>query len=810
MTSRNGSHSNGSLTDGLHSNGSRSKGSLLSGAKPKHALSNGTGNGKVANGKVVNTKTANRKAANGKADNIDRWHNTYCPYCGVGCGLRVGVKDGQVAKVLGNPDHPSTLGDLCLKPIHLPTALDTTDRIRQPLVRMPDMEDAFKPVPWEMATEYIAESLNAIIQEHGPASVAFYGSGQFSTEDYYIANKLLKGFIGSNNFDANSRLCMASAVVGYVTAFGADGPPPAYEDIDQADCFFLIGTNTADCHPVLFNRIKRRKKSDPENVKVIVVDPRETRTAAIADLFLPIRPGTDTVLLNGMLNVFHSAGKIDQAFIVQNTNGFDQALQEALKYPPAKAAEICGISQAELVEAALLFGNAQGALSLWSMGLNQSVNGTAKNHGVLNLHLATGQIGKPGSGPFSLTGQPNAMGGREAGGLSHLLPGYRAINNPAHRSEVEQFWGIEPGAIAEKPGLATVEMFEAAARGEIKAMWIMCTNPAVSMPNLDVVEKALQNLELLIVTDAYHPTDTTQYAHVLLPAAQWSEREGVMTNSERRITYLPKMVEPVGEAKPDWRIVADVATAMGFGEFFNYGSSAEVYAEFVQLTQGRLCDYSGVSYARLQNEGPLQWPVPTATHPGTARLYTDLHKTDHDSSVAEQTGSQFTTADRKATFYVPIYQPLAETPTEEFPLILTTGRLRNQWHTMTRTGKSPSLLKGSSEPFLEIHPTDATRRQIATDDVVEIRSSRGTVWAKAKVTKKIRQGTCFMPFHWGRLAGTYKAANNVTIEAVDPHSKEPELKACAVQVRLRPGYSAIRASKLFQRLAEMVISEAKG
>ncbi len=776
MTSLNGSYKNGSNADGAARNGTH-----------------------------VNGGSRNGRSPNGKDGNIDRWHNTYCPYCGVGCGLRVGVKDGKVAKVVGDPDHPSTLGELCLKPIHLPAALDTTDRIRKPLVRMPDMENAFKPVPWALATEYIAESLNTIVQEYGPDAVAFYGSGQFSTEDYYLANKLLKGFIGTNNFDANSRLCMASAVVGYVTALGSDGPPPAYEDIDQADCFFLIGTNTADCHPVLFNRIKRRKKSDPENVKVIVVDPRETRTAAIADLFLPIQPGTDTVLLNGMLNVLHSAGKIDQAFIDQYTKGFDNALEEALNYPPAKAAEICGIPQSALIEAALLFGNAEGALSFWSMGLNQSVNGTAKNHGVINLHLATGQIGKPGCGPFSLTGQPNAMGGREAGGLSHLLPGYRLINKPEHREEVEQFWGVPQGRIAEKPGLATIEMFEAAARGEIKAMWIMCTNPAVSMPNLDVVEKALENLELLIVTDAYHPTDTTQYAHVLLPAAQWSEREGVMTNSERRITYLPQMVDPVGEAKPDWRIIADVATAMGFGEFFNYATSAEVYAEFVQLTQGRLCDYSGVSYERLQSEGPLQWPVPTDTHSGTARLYTSLH--DPEMQEKEE-GASFTTADGKATFHVPIYQSIAEAPTEEFPLVLTTGRLRNQWHTMTRTGKSPSLLKGAPDPFVEIHPTDAGRRQINTDDVVEILSSRGTVWAKARVTKKIRQGTCFMPFHWGRLAGSFKAANNVTIGVVDPLSKEPELKACAVQVRLRPGYSAIRASKLFQRLVETITNES--
>lgn len=757
---------------------------------------------------------------------IDRWHRTFCPYCGVGCGLRVGTKDGRVAKVLGDPDHPSSLGDLCLKPIHLPATLDTADRIREPMMRTatgangaPPAGNEFDGVPWDRATAYIAESLSRMVGQYGPESIAFYGSGQFTTEDYYIANKLLKGFIGSNNFDANSRLCMASAVVGYVSALGSDGPPPAYEDIDRADLFFLIGTNTADCHPVLFNRIKRRKKRDPENVKVIVVDPRETRTAAIADLFLPIRPGTDVVLLNAMLSLLHKETLIDRKFIAKLTNGFGPLLNAARQVSTVDAARVCDIPENDLIEAARLFGAAKGALSFWSMGLNQSVNGVAKNQAVINLHLATGQIGRPGSGPFSLTGQPNAMGGREAGGLSHLLPGYRSLGNQQHRQEIERFWQTPPGRIADRPGLAAVDMFEAAARGEIKAMWIMCTNPLVSMPNIDVVEAAMKKLELLIVTDAYHPTDTTRFAHVLLPAAQWSEREGAMTNSERRITYLPRIVDPVGQARPDWRILADVAAAMGFADAFSYDSSAEVFDEFKQLTRGRVCDYSGVSYHRLQAEGPLQWPVPSPDHSGTARLYSGLHVEESDSTgapmrtsdsepveVAAAAGESedpkvFATADGKAIFHTPEFVPPAELPNRRFPLLLTTGRVRNQWHTMTRTGKSDSLLKGAREPFLEIHPIDAVRRQIESEDVVEVRSRRGAVWAKARVTEKIRPGACFMPFHWGRMAGPLSAANNVTLAAVDPLSLEPELKACAVEVSLRPGYSAIGASKLLQKLA---------
>ena len=775
-------------------------------------------------------KSKERARGNGRAGGrIDHWQDTYCPYCGVGCGLRVGIRDGKVDKVRGNPDHPSSLGELCLKPIHLPGALDTPDRIREPLMRSNgtghgahSANGPFRSATWETATTHIASSLKRIIQQHGPDAVAFYGSGQFTTEDYYVANKLLKGYIGTNNFDANSRLCMASAVAGYVSALGSDGPPPAYEDIDHADCFFLIGANMADCHPVLFNRIKQRKKQDPENVKVIVVDPRKTRTAAIADLFLPIRPGSDVVLLNGMMKLLESLGKIDRAFIAEHTKGFEELREASDHLSSAAAAKVCGISESDLIQAAHLFGEARGVLSFWSMGLNQSVNGVAKNQAVINLHLATGQIGKAGSGPFSLTGQPNAMGGREAGGLSHLLPGYRTVANADHRQEVERFWGLREETISEKPGLAAVDMFEAAARGEVKAMWIMCTNPVVSMPNIDVVEKAMEKLELLVVTDAYHPTDTTRYAHVLLPAAQWSERDGVMTNSERRITYLPRMVDPVGQAKPDWRIIADVGAAMGLSHAFAYESAEDVFDEFKQLTKGRVCDYSGVSVRRLQAEGPLQWPVPNVDHPGTARLYTGVHnrraQTTDDGEggdcqlpPAETAGKShecgatvFATADGRATFHIPEFVPPAELPNRKFPLLLTTGRIRNQWHTMTRTGKSESLLKGAREPFLEIHPVDAVRRQIESGDVVEIRSRRGKAWATARVTESIREGACFMPFHWGRLAGRYSAANNVTVAAVDPISKEPELKACAVEVRLRPGYEAIQASKPFQRLAKVV------
>jgi len=479
-------------------------------------------------------------------------------------------------------------------------------------------------------------------------------------------------------------------------------------------------------------------------------------------------------LLNGMFYLLLKHNLVDQAFIANQTHDFAAVVATVAAYTPDIVTKVCDISEEDLFSAALSFGRTQAALSFWSMGLNQSTVGVQKNNAVINLHLGTGQIGRPGSGPFSLTGQPNAMGGREAGGLAHLLPGYRTVTNPDHRAEVERFWGLPAGRIAATPGLSAVEMFAAAARGEIKAMWIMGTNPMVSMPNLDVVEAALRKLELLVVSDAYHPTDTSHYAHVVFPAAQWSEREGIMTNSERRITYLPKLAEPVGEALPDWQIVTRVADAMGFAADFTYANAETILEEFKWLTQDRPCDYSGVSYVRLQTEGALQWPLPVADHPGTVRLYTGLHGE----------GPGLYTADGRANFIPVCHQAIGETPDRDYPLLLTTGRVKNQWHTMTRTGKSPSLLKGAAEPFLEIHPDDAEWRQIAMDDLVEVTSRRGVVQVKALLTPKIRRGVCFLPFHWGRMAGLHKATNNLTTSAYDPVSKEPELKACAVQVSL--------------------------
>jgi anaerobic selenocysteine-containing dehydrogenase len=700
----------------------------------------------------------------------DGWTATLCPYCGVGCGVLVRVEDGRVTRVKGDPTHPANHGDICAKAVHLPPTLRTDDRLLYPQLRM-RRDTALQRVPWDLALRHTAERIREIVDTHGPDAVAFYASGQLLSEEYYVANKLAKGFVGTNNFDTNSRLCMASAAVGYARSLGADGPPCSYEDLDHADCVLLIGSNTADCHPIVFKRLRRRKLADPEGVSVIVVDPRWTETADLADLHLPLRPGSDVALLNAMLHVLVNERVIDRAWIAAHTAGWDDVERVVAAYPPERAAVLTGLSAGIIVSTALRFGAARAALTLWSMGVNQSGAGTDKNAAILNLHLATGQIGRAGAGPFSLTGQPNAMGGRETGGLAHLLPGYRHVGDAAARTVVEAHWGVAPGTIRARPGLSALEMFEAAARGDVRALWIVCTNPAASMPDLDLVEKALRQTELVIVQDAYHPTETSVFADVLLPAAQWPEKDGVMTSSERRLTYLPKLIAPPGEALPDAEIFTRFAAEMGWKASFPSARSEELFAELASLTAGTPCDYSGASHARLRVEGPLQWPVPRGDHPGTERLYTD---------------GRFPNADARARFVAVEHRGPVEEPDAAFPLTLTTGRVRDHWHTLTRTGKAPALRTRTPEPLLELHPRDARAAGVADGDFVEITSRRGKAVAQCRVTETIRAGTCFLPFHWGRRLGFWKSANNLTLSARDPLSFQPELKACAVRLRRLP------------------------
>ncbi len=678
---------------------------------------------------------------------------TLCPYCGTGCGLIVRAEGGRLSAVEGDPIHPVSHGRTCRKPLELAAAVHAPDRATAPLWRE-DREGRFEPIGWAETMTRLADRLRA----YDPGEIAFYISGQLLTEDYYAVNKLAKGFMATNNVDSNSRLCMSSAVAGYQGAFGFDGPPPAYADLALADCLLLLGSNAAACHPILWSRIRERQA---EGAFVICVDPRPTPTAAGSDLHLAVRPGTDLPLLNAMLHTIVRDGLLDQAFIDRHTTGFAETAAVAAAWPPDRAAEVCGVAAADIELAARRFAGAGGAMALWSMGANQSTVGTRKNRALINLCLATGQIGRPGAGPLSLTGQPNAMGGRESGGLAHLLPGYREVTNAGDRAAMEAHWST-PGPIGAVPGLTATEIFEP---GRVKAIWIVATNPAVSMPDSARVRAALDQAELVVVQDAHHPTETSSLAHVMLPAAAWPEKEGAMTNSERRVGLVRKLLDPPGDALADWQIFARLGRALGHDEAFAWPNAAAVYDEFAASTAGRPCDVSGLSHARLRQEGSVQWPCPAAEHDGTARLYADR---------------RFPTPDGRARFAATEHAPPAEAPTADFPLVLTTGRIAEQWHTMTRTGKAAALRTG--DPFVELHPLDAPG--IAEGDEVRIVSARGELVVRARLVDRLPRGVAFAPFHWGLLHSPAGAGqlNRATHGAVDPISRQPELKAAAVRV----------------------------
>jgi len=690
---------------------------------------------------------------------------TICSYCGVGCGILVNVDAKGTISVEGDTDYPANKGMLCSKGRNLNyVAQDTSDRILHPEMRW-SRNHPLQKVSWDTAFERAAAVFKSIISKHGPDSVGFYVSGQCLTEEYYLANKITKGFIGTNNIDTNSRLCMSSAVVGYKKTVGEDSVPISYEDIELADTFLIAGANPAWCHPILYRRLEQRKADNPE-VRVIVVDPRRTQTAAAADLHLQILPGTDVILFNAVARWLIDKRKIDKTFISKHTVNFEAVKKMAFSLSIRQAAEKCGISASEIRKAAQYIGEASKFLSMWTMGLNQSVIGVSKNVSLLNISLLTGQIGKPGCGPFSLTGQPNAMGGREVGGMANLLAAHKDLNNPIHRKEVSDFWGGKE--IHGKPGYTATEMFDALENGKLKAIWIICTNPVVSMPNVHKVEKALKNAAFVVVQDISHNSETTKFADLLLPAAGWLEKEGTMTNSERRISYLPKVIDPPAEALPDVEILWRFAQAMGF-QGFDYKNASEVYDEHCLLTKGTHIDISGLSHERLKNEGSFQWPVPHATHPGTPRLFIDF---------------QFHTNDKKAHFNAPqsMYNSSEQTNVD-FPLILNTGRVRDQWHTRTKTGKVKRLLTHIPQPYLEMNRVDAYLRKLKEGDIAVIKSRRGEVQVKVQVNSDIRDGMVFLPMHWGKvLNNDFGRANNITNDLVDPISKEPDFKYCAVQV----------------------------
>lgn len=688
-----------------------------------------------------------------------------CSYCGVGCGIIVKKDHQNKVLVQGDPDHPVNKGMLCSKGMNLHYVVnDTSDRILYPEMRWSKAHERER-VDWDTALERAAAVLKTFINKYGPDSVGFYVSGQCLTEEYYIANKLVKGFLKTNNIDTNSRLCMSSAVAGYKKAFGEDAVPIAYEDIELSDCLFITGANPAWCHPILFRRIEKHKEANP-NVKIIVADPRKTDSAIAADLHLQLIPGTDIILYNAIGRCLIEMGYTDMDFIKNYSENYEKYKDLVMAMPLKKYAQICGVSVEEIKLAATYIGQAKGFISLWAMGLNQSVIGVDKNVSLLNLSLVTGQIGKPGSGPFSLTGQPNAMGGREVGGMANLLAVHKELANPEHRQQIADFWGVD--SISEKPGLTATEMFDALDSGKLKAVWVICTNPLVSLPNARKVEQALQKAKFVIVQDISFKSDTVKYADLVLPAAGWLEKEGTMTNSERRITYLHKGINPPGEAKPDVEILCRFAQKMGF-KGFNYTTTEEIYKEYTLLTKDTNIDISFLNYTRLQNEGSFQWPVPSYGHAGTPRLFTD---------------KIFYTPSKKAIFNIPTFtENQSVLVNSEFPLILTTGRIRDQWHTMTKTGKVSRLQTHYPSPVLEMNPVDAYRYGFKDKDIVEVKSTNGVVRVKVKTTDTVREGVVFLPMHWGKqLENDLNRANNLTQTLVDPTSKEPDFKYTAVSV----------------------------
>ncbi|SIO49990.1 sulfite reductase (NADPH) alpha subunit [Burkholderia sp. GAS332] len=704
---------------------------------------------------------------------------TVCPYCGVGCGMVLHVEDGQVVKISGDKEHPANFGRLCTKGQSAHVALRKSGRLEGAFVRHARDQDP-APLPMAQAISDTAARLRGLLDAHGPDALSFYVSGQMSIEAQYLVNKLAKGFVGTNNIESNSRLCMASAGSGYKLSLGADGPPGSYEDIDHADLFFVIGANMADCHPILFLRMMDRVKA---GAKLIVVDPRRNTTADKADLFLQIKPGTDLALLNGLLHLLHENGDTDAAFIAEFTKGWDGLPVFLADYTPEKVSAITGLSVEAIRGAARMIGAAPEWMSCWTMGLNQSTHGTWHTNAICNLHLATGKICRRGSGPFSLTGQPNAMGGREMGYMGAGLPGQRSVLVEADRVFIEDLWGIPKGTLRTDVGNGTIDMFTRMAAGEIKACWIICTNPVASVANRQNVISGLRAAELVIAQDAFLDTETNRYADVLLPGALWAEAEGVMINSERNLTLMQKGIEPPGAALPDWQIIARVACEMGFADGFTYTSAEEVFAEITRASNPKTgYDLRGASHRRLKDT-PLQWPLAAdnAAERNPIRYINDgVSQTLKERPDGSRPRFVFPTASGKAVFFARAFAAPAELPDREFPIVLNTGRLQHQWHTMTKTGKVAMLNKLNPGPFVEIHPEDAATLGIKAKDPVEIRSRRGRAVLPAVVTERVQAGSCFAPMHWNDVFGDDLCINAVTSDAIDPVSQQPEFKFCAV------------------------------
>ena len=693
------------------------------------------------------------------------WTPTTCPYCGVGCGVLARPRGDGGADIKGDPEHPANFGRLCSKGSALGETLSLDDRLLTPIV-----DGA--PSGWDAALDRIAARFRETIEADGSDSVAFYVSGQLLTEDYYVANKLMKGFIGSANIDTNSRLCMASSVAGHRRAFGADTVPGCYEDIELADLVVLVGSNLAWCHPVLFQRLAAAREA--RGTKVVVVDPRATATSEIADLHLRIAPGADVALFSGLLAHLAATGCIDAHYVRAHTEGFGEALAEARRGGLAATIETTQLGRAELAAFFELFARSERAVTIYSQGVNQSSAGTDKVNAILNCHLATGRIGKPGAGPFSVTGQPNAMGGREVGGLANMLAAHMELDDSEHRRIVQKFWASP--TLPAGPGLKAVDLFRAVEDGRVKALWIMGTNPADSMPEADRAREAIRSCPFVVVSDVCRSTDTIALAHVLLPSAAWGEKEGTVTNSERRVSRQRRFLAEPGEALPDWRQLCEVARRMGFADAFPYEAPAEIFAEYARLTAhendgrrdldlGALGDLSASDYASL---APFQWPRPQGAAHGMTRFFA---------------GGRFYHPGGRARFVPTPFRRPASRTSAQYPLTLNTGRIRDQWHTMTRSAKSARLMAHIGEPFIEIHPADAASAGLLAADLAEVESEIGRAVLRIVVTDRQRRGSLFAPMHWTDQFASNARVGALIANATDPISGQPELKITPVAIR---------------------------
>ncbi len=705
---------------------------------------------------------------------------TTCPYCGVGCGVLASVAANGAVDIRGDPDHPANFGRLCSKGAALGETLGHEERLLYPEIHGQRCD-------WNTALCAVAENFSRVIRQHGPDSVAFYVSGQLLTEDYYVANKLMKGFIGSANIDTNSRLCMSSSVSGHLRAFGADTVPGNYQDLELATLIVLIGSNTAWCHPVLYQRIRQAKETNPD-IKVVVIDPRRTATCEIADLHLPVKPGTDALLFNGLLIYLHDNGDDNPYFTNTHTEGRIAALATARAHTPnsASVAAACDLKEQDVAQFYRWFSINEKTVSVYSQGINQSSSGTDKVNAIINCHLLTGRIGRPGMGPFSVTGQPNAMGGREVGGLANQLAAHMNFD-VQNVDRVRRFWSAP--RMARRPGLKAVELFRAVEDGRIKALWIMATNPVVSLPDADRVRRAFGRCEFVAVSDCVRATDTTALAHLLLPANAWGEKDGTVTNSERRISRQREFLKPPGEARPDWWIISEVAKRMGYTAAFGYRSVTDIFREHAALSgfenNGRrgfdIGALGSISDEQFSALSPLQWPVTPERPEGTARLYAD---------------GRFYTKNGKARFMAVTPRAPGNTPDEDYPLVLNTGRVRDHWHTLTRTGLSPRLSMHTLEPCVEIHPIDAQGLGIQDRMLTCLATRWGEMLARARVTDTQKPGSVFVPIHWNDQYAQRARADALVNPVTDPISGQPEFKHTPVSVvPYQPAWHAFLLSR---------------